>query len=108
MLNYISRSRDAAWDGEFEGEGYGSAVSIICTKLARPGEGPKLHRHPYSETFLVRHGVVSFTVGQATFEACAGQIVVVPAGIAHGFTGKSGRVEMIDIHASPRFNTEWL
>jgi hypothetical protein len=34
--------------------------------------------------------------------------VVVPAGIAHGFTGKSGRVEMIDIHASPRFNTEWL
>lgn len=98
----------ARWAGEFQGTALHSEVSIIFTRLDRPGTGAALHRHPYAETFLVRQGTVVFTDGTRSFEATAGQIVVVPAGMPHGFTGKSGLVEMIDIHASPVFVTEWL
>lgn len=94
--------------GEFQGLGFGSQVSIIFTCLDRPGGGPALHRHPYSETFIVRKGTVTFSDGISSFEASAGEIVVVPPGAPHRFTGKSDEVEMIDIHASPSFITEWL
>lgn len=100
--------RTTPWQGEFQGFGFGSEVSIIFTHLDRPGGGPKLHRHPYAETFIVRKGTVIFSDGTASFEASAGDIVVVPEGVPHMFTGKSGEVEMIDIHASRRFVTEWL
>jgi len=83
-------------------------VSIIFTRVERPGGGVALHRHPYAETFLVRQGTVVFSDGLGSFEASAGEIVVVPAGMAHGFTAKDAPVEMIDIHASPAFVTEWL
>ncbi|WP_129793109.1 cupin domain-containing protein [Sphingosinicella sp. CPCC 101087] len=94
------------WSGEFQGAG--SQVSIIFNRLERPGEGPELHRHPYAETFLVRKGRIRFTVGEATLDVPAGRIVVVPAGVPHRFTSLSDEAEMIDIHASGRFVTEWL
>jgi mannose-6-phosphate isomerase-like protein (cupin superfamily) len=94
--------------GEFQGHGLGSDVSIIFTQLDHPGGGPALHRHPYSETFIVRRGTVIFSDGSTTLEAAAGQIVVVPPLTPHRFTGKTDVAEMIDIHASPRFITEWL
>lgn len=97
-----------SWDGEFQGGSFGSGVSIIFTRLDRPGGGPALHQHPYSETFLVRKGVVRFTVGTQSLDAAAGEIVVVAPDTPHRFTGVSDEVEMIDIHASRRFITEWL
>lgn len=99
---------EAPWQGEFQGAGFGSGVSIIFTRIDRPGGGVKLHRHPYSETFIVRKGTVVFSDGTSSFEASAGQIVVIPPGMPHMFSGKSDEVEMIDIHASHRFVTEWL
>ena len=38
----------------------------------------------------------------------AGHIVVVPAGEPHGFTAGSEGSKQVNIHASPRFVTEWL
>jgi quercetin dioxygenase-like cupin family protein len=90
----------ALWRGELQGAEFGSEVSIIFNRIDRPGEGPELHRHPYSETFIVRRGTVVFSGGMSTFEASAGEIVVVPAGVPHRFTCKSEQVEMVDIHAS--------
>ena len=98
----------SAWSGEVEGRSIGSEVSIIFNTLAVCGEGPGLHRHPYAETFILRKGIVTFVIGEEVIEARAGQILVAPAGVAHSFRAKSERVEMIDIHASPRFVTEWL
>lgn len=47
---------------------------------APPGGGPKLHRHPYEEVFVV-----------------------------HKFVNSGGgRLRQVDIHASERFITEWL
>ena len=39
----------------FEGEPHGSGVSMFLVNN-EPGEGPDLHRHPYSETWIVRSG----------------------------------------------------
>jgi mannose-6-phosphate isomerase-like protein (cupin superfamily) len=93
---------------EVQGHNHGAAVSIIVVD-APPGSGPKLHRHPYEEVFVVQEGTVTFTAGDETIEAKGGQLVVVPAGVPHKFanTGK-GRLRQVDIHASDRFVTEWL
>jgi len=93
---------------EFQGHHHDAAVSFIVVD-APSGSGPKLHRHPYEEVFVVQEGNVTFTAGDETIEASGGQIVVVPAGVPHKFVNSgTGRLRQIDIHASERFVTEWL
>jgi mannose-6-phosphate isomerase-like protein (cupin superfamily) len=93
---------------EVQGYNHNAAVSIIVVD-APPGGGPKLHRHPYEEVFVIQEGTVTFTAGDGTINANGGQVVVVPAGVAHKFvnTGED-RLRQVDIHASDRFVTEWL
>ena len=64
------------WRGEFEGGAYGAGICVIFVHTDKIGDGPRLHRHPYPETFIVRNGRVRFTVGDTTVDAEAGQIVV--------------------------------
>ena len=93
---------------EVQGHNHNATVSIIVID-APPGSGPKLHRHPYEEVFVIQHGSVTFTAGDETIEARGGQVVVVPAGVAHKFTNSgTGRLRQVDLHASGRFVTEWL
>jgi quercetin dioxygenase-like cupin family protein len=40
----------------FEGEPHGSGVSFFLVSN-EPGQGPDLHRHPYSETGIVRRSL---------------------------------------------------
>jgi mannose-6-phosphate isomerase-like protein (cupin superfamily) len=76
---------------------------------APPGGGPKLHRHPYEEVFIVQEGTATFTAGDETVEVKDGQVIVVPAGVAHKFVNSGEeRLRQVDIHASDRFVTEWL
>lgn len=93
---------------EVQGHNHNAAVSVIVVD-APPGGGPKLHRHPYEEVFVIQEGTVTFTAGDETINANGGQVVVVPAGVAHKFvnTGED-RLRQVDIHASDRFVTEWL
>ncbi len=94
--------------GEFQGHNLGASVSFIVVD-APPGSGPKLHRHPYAEIFVVQEGRATFTVGDATIEASGGQILVAPAGVPHKFVNTgSGRLRQLDIHTNDRFVTEWL
>ena len=94
---------------ELEGYVYGDVPASLIFFDGPPGSGPKLHRHPYAEIFLVQEGRATFTVGDAVIEASGGQILIAPAGVPHKFinTG-SGPLRQIDIHASDRFVTEWL
>lgn len=46
----------------FEGRNYGGGVSFFLVDN-EPGQGPGLHVHPYSETWIVRTGEAEFTVG---------------------------------------------
>ncbi|MDQ3703641.1 MAG: cupin domain-containing protein [Chloroflexota bacterium] len=93
----------------FEGEQFGSGVSLVIISSDEPGVGPYLHQHPYSETFVIRTGRGLFTVGDEQITGAGGQIIVVPALTPHKFAVIGpDRLEMIDIHASATFITEWL
>lgn len=85
----------------FEGKAYGSGVSLFLVDN-EPGDGPGLHRHPYSETWVVRSGSVRFTANGKDVDAGPGDIVVVGAETPHKFVNLGpGRAEIVCIHASP-------
>jgi len=94
-------------DGDFEGRAFGSEVSFIIARTDQAGYGPALHRHPYTETFVIRSGEAQFTVGDEVFVASGGQILVVPQLVPHMFR-TLGAFDSIHIHASDHFITEWL
>jgi mannose-6-phosphate isomerase-like protein (cupin superfamily) len=92
----------------FEGKDHDSGISFYLVDND-PGQGPGLHRHPYTETWVVRTGTATVIADGDTIEVVAGDIVTVTAGTAHKFTNSgSGRLEMVCIHASPRMIQEEL
>jgi len=73
------------------------------------GGGPRLHRHPYEEIFIVQQGQATFTIGDATQEVYGGSIVLAPANTPHKFQNLGeGSLQMITIHPGPQVITEWL
>lgn len=112
MHSIIDRSEWAEesdkWLGEVQLGAHGGNLCLIFN-LMPPGRGPRLHRHPYAETFIIRAGRALFTVSEHTVEAGSGQIVVVPADTPHKFINPGPDVlETIDIHERGSFVTEWL
>src|SRR5438309_6688269 len=94
---------------EFEGYLYGDTeVSFILVDM-QPGEGVRLHQHPYQEIFIIQEGTATYMVGTTTLEARAGQIIIVPADTPHKFVNSSeGKLRQVDIHLSKCFITQWL
>jgi mannose-6-phosphate isomerase-like protein (cupin superfamily) len=93
---------------KFEGEPYGSGVSFFLVNN-EPGTGPDLHRHPYSETWIVRSGKARITTDGEDIEVGPGDIVVVSSETPHKFKNiGTDRLDIICIHASPRMIQEWL
>ena len=92
----------------FEGEPYGSGVSFFLVNN-EPGQGPDLHGHPYSETWIVRAGRARLTADGQDIEAGPGDILVVGAETPHKFKNiGSERLDITCIHASPRLIQESL
>lgn len=92
----------------FEGHSYGSGVSLFLVNN-EPGTGPDLHRHPYSETWVVRSGRAKFTADDEDVEAGPGDILVVGPETPHKFKNIGfERLDIICIHASPHFIQENL
>ena len=93
---------------EFEGSLQDTDVSFIWVDMP-PARGVRLHKHPYQEIFILQEGLASFTVGSASLEAHAGQIVIVPANTPHKFVNAGdGPLRQVDIHLSREFITVWL
>ena len=93
---------------EFEGEPYGAGVSFFIGDL-EPGKGPRLHKHPYAETCIVRSGRAEMTVGGEAVTAGPGDIVVIAPETPHRFTAVGDeRLVAVCIHAAERFVIEWL
>ncbi len=107
MVHVISREElPGSTAHRFEGNDYGANVSFFLSETP-PGKDVSLHTHPYEEVFVVREGILTFTVGDDTIEAAGGQIVVVPAGTPHGFVNPdNGRSLHVDIHTSGSMSTE--
>jgi mannose-6-phosphate isomerase-like protein (cupin superfamily) len=92
----------------FEGEPYGSGVSFFLVNN-EPGEGPDLHKHPYSETWIVRSGNARITADGKDIEAGAGDIAVVGPETPHKFKNMGpDRLDIVCIHSSPRIIQEAL
>ena len=94
---------------EFVGADHEDVPFSVILVHSRPGMGPKLHRHPYAEVFIVESGNATFRIGDDTLEVSGGHVVVSPPGEAHGFVNSGdGELRLTAIHGSGRFNTEWL
>src|SRR5690606_12032614 len=95
---------DGPWRGVVEGIVMGGAVTVLAYGTDTVGAGPRLHVHPYDETFIVVAGRARFFVGATILEAGAGETVFGPAGVPHRFENIGpDRLQTIDIHHSPRW-----
>lgn len=92
----------------FEGGPYDADVSFFIGDL-KPGQGPGMHTHPYSETCIVHSGQVEATIDGQLVVAGPGDIIVIKAETPHRFTaiGKE-RLVAVCIHASHRFIIDWV
>ncbi|MBO6901536.1 MAG: cupin domain-containing protein [Rhizobiaceae bacterium] len=113
MVKVIEKSSwsgdDEKWHGEVLGRQLGAGICLIFNEFDTVGAGPRLHSHPYPETFIIKAGSALFTVGDREIRAAAGQILTVPAGVPHKFSNLGpGRLETIDIHENEDFVTDWL
>jgi quercetin dioxygenase-like cupin family protein len=94
--------------GNLEGAAHGATISLILDQ-SEPGHGPRLHRHPYDETWLVQAGSLTFQLGDTRHQVGPGDIVIAPPDVPHKFTNDGpGISRLVCIHASPSFKTEWL
>jgi quercetin dioxygenase-like cupin family protein len=57
------------------GSGYGT--SVMHSQVA-PGSGPRRHRHPHAEIFVLHNGQARYEVEGAHLDAQAGDMVIVP------------------------------
>jgi mannose-6-phosphate isomerase-like protein (cupin superfamily) len=93
----------------FQGATDGPASISLILSQPEPGTGPRVHRHPYDETWVVERGELRFEVGDEQGRATAGDIVVAPPEIPHRFTNcGAGTARVICIHASPTVIGEFL
>ena len=108
VLRAGEQERSAGGTLSFEGEAHGAGVSFFLVDN-EPGAGPSLHRHPYSETWIVRSGTARITADGTEMMAEAGDIVVVGPGTRHKFVNAgTERLDIICIHDSPVFVTDWV
>jgi quercetin dioxygenase-like cupin family protein len=94
---------------EFVGAEHGDVPFSVILVHAAPGAGPRLHRHPYPEVFVVESGEARFQLGDDTVVVRGGQVVVGPANVPHGFTNTGPEpLRLTAIHGAAAFHTEWL
>ncbi|MBD9371437.1 cupin domain-containing protein [Rhizobium sp. ARZ01] len=102
---YVYNSQaEGPWRGVLPGEAINGPITVLAYGNDTLGEGPRLHVHPYDETFVVVAGRARFFVGDDVIEAGAGEAVLGPAGVPHRFENIGpGRLQTIDIHHSTRW-----
>ena len=95
---------------EVEGVDLGEDVGFsVIAVHSGPGVGPRVHRHPYPEVFVVEAGEATFQLGSESVVVGAGHVVVAPSGEPHGFVNSgTGELRLVAIHGAARFATEWL
>jgi mannose-6-phosphate isomerase-like protein (cupin superfamily) len=74
-------------------------ISCFVVSSDKVGRGPKLHKHPYAEVFVVLEGEATFTAGDEEHVITGGHIVVVPPETPHKFVNTGDdRLRMVTVH----------
>ena len=108
VLRHADRPPSPSRAIKFEGRDHGTSISFFAVDND-PGQGPDLHVHPYPETWIVRAGQAEFNVDGRMVKAGPGDVLVVEAGVPHGFKNVGdGRLDVVCIHASDQVIQEWL
>lgn len=91
----------------FQGSEHGANVSFFVVSFGH-GQGPRKHRHPYDETFIVLDGEIQLTTDGTPRTVAGGTIVVIPKGTWHEFRVLSETAaRMINAHPVAKMVTEW-
>jgi len=92
----------------FVGKEHGAPITFFWVR-SPPGHGPRLHRHPYMEVFIVDEGQATFTLGDKTVMVEGGRVVIVTKDTPHKFVN-SGLTELrlIAVHCSSETISEYL
>jgi quercetin dioxygenase-like cupin family protein len=94
---------------EFVGAEHGDVPFSVILVHSAPGAGPKVHRHPYPEVFIVESGQATFRLGDDEVVIGEGNVVVGPSNVPHGFTNTGpGELRLTAIHGASTFRTDWL
>jgi mannose-6-phosphate isomerase-like protein (cupin superfamily) len=105
-LDELDHTRDAH---DFVGEEHGDIPFSLILVHTRPGGGPRLHRHPYAEAFVVEQGEATFRLDGEELVVRERHVVIAPPNVPHGFRNTGvGELRLTAIHGAGRFNTEWL
>jgi quercetin dioxygenase-like cupin family protein len=92
-----------------EGVRFGLNNLTLVMGETAPGFGIPLHRHDYEELFIVHGGRGTYTVGEVTVEAGAGDVVLVPSGVPHRFANNAQEtLYHTAVHARGDFVVEYL
>jgi mannose-6-phosphate isomerase-like protein (cupin superfamily) len=93
----------------FDGCEHGNIGSSAFIVDCAPGTGPRRHKHPYDEIFIIVEGNVQLEADGELFDATSQDICIVPMDVAHTFTNLGpDRALMVNVHASPRAITEFV
>jgi mannose-6-phosphate isomerase-like protein (cupin superfamily) len=87
---------------QLSGSDYGLATSVMHAHVA-PGSGPRRHRHPHAEIFVLHDGQGRFEIEGTHFDAEPGDVVIVPPGVWHSFVNTgNGPLRQTAIHENLR------
>jgi quercetin dioxygenase-like cupin family protein len=90
-----------------QGSDYGLSTSLMDSQVA-PGGGPRRHRHPHAEIFLLHDGHGRYEVDGSIIEATAGDVVIVPPDTWHSFTNPGpDPLRQAIVHENRRIETEF-
>lgn len=91
----------------FQGFEHEANVSFFIVQFST-GKGPKKHRHPYEETFIILDGEMEAMIDGQVQTIGSPSIVVIPANTWHEFKNRSEKtLHTINIHPVPKMITEW-
>ncbi len=116
-LTRISHTELEVWSGKVATEGgelrilqgsdHGLSTSVMESEVV-PGGGPRRHRHPHAEVFVVNSGEGRWEVDGVVLEATVGDVVIVPPDAWHTFENRGpGPLRQTIIHENARIQTMW-
>ncbi|MDP9271804.1 MAG: cupin domain-containing protein [Chloroflexota bacterium] len=87
---------------QLSGSDYDLHTSVMHAQVA-PGSGPRRHRHPHAEIFVLHFGQGRFEVDGEFIDAVAGDMVIIPPDAWHSFVNTGDELlRQTAIHENPR------